>query len=108
MSKEVMAAISHTYGLASYSTPELRSLFDDWLGEIEHMVMELVHTMKTADPDQIAARLNIQPDSVLFILGKLAREGKVSLQEASSENGRIARHTGAREKGKIALLRKKQ
>ncbi len=107
MSKEVMAAISHTYGLASYSTPELRSLFDDWLGEIEHMVTELVHTMKTTDPDQIAARLNIQPDSVLFILGKLAREGKVSLQ-ASSENERIARHTGAREKGKIALLRKKQ
>ncbi|HEB70280.1 MAG TPA: hypothetical protein ENI88_11770 [Desulfobulbus sp.] len=106
MSKEVMAAISYTYGLASYSTPELRSLFDDWLGEIEHMVVDVIHTQKKADPNQIGARLNLQPDSVLFILSKLAREGKINLQ--ASGNGLTVQHDPKRDTGKIQLLRKKQ
>jgi hypothetical protein len=35
MSKEVISVINHSYELATYSTPELRRLFADWLGEIE-------------------------------------------------------------------------
>jgi len=99
-----MAAISYTYELASYSTPELRSLFDDWLGEIEHMVIDVVHTQKKADPDQIGARLNLQPNSVIFILSKLAREGKINMQ--ASGNGFAARKDKG--KGKIQQLRKGQ
>lgn len=99
-----MAAISYTYELASYSTPELRSLFDDWLGEIEHMVIDVVHTQKKADPDQIGARLNLQSNSVIFILSKLAREGKINMQ--ASGNGFAARTDKG--KGKIQQLRKRQ
>lgn len=99
-----MAAISTTYELASYSTPELRSLFDDWLSEIEHLVVDFVNTRKKADPEQIGARLNLQPESVLFILSKLAREGKITLQ--ASGNGFTVRKDT--DKGKIQLLRKKQ
>jgi len=106
MSKEVMAAISYTHELASasYSTPELRSLFHDWLSEIEDLVVDVVNRQKKADPEQIGARLNLQADSVLFILSKLAREGKITLQ--ASGNG-----LGVRQKsknGKIRQLRKRQ
>ncbi|MCF6188315.1 MAG: hypothetical protein L3J49_12690 [Desulfobulbaceae bacterium] len=104
MSKEVMAAISYTYELASYSTPELRSLFDDWLSEIEQLLVDFVNTQKKSDPEQISARFNLQPGSVIFILSKLAREGKISMQ-ASGNDVAVRKD---KDKGKIQLLRKKQ
>ncbi|MDA8161348.1 MAG: hypothetical protein M0022_00360 [Desulfobacteraceae bacterium] len=84
MSKEVIAAISHTYELASYSTSELRSLFDDWLGAIEQLVIGFVNRQKKADPDEIATHLNLQRTSAIFVLSKLAREGKVTMQAAGN------------------------
>lgn len=85
MSKEVITAISYTYDLASYSTAELRSLFDDWLGAIEQLVVDFVNQRKKADPDEIATHLNLQRTSVIFVLSKLAREGRVVMQ--ASGNG---------------------
>jgi len=85
MSKEVIAAISHTYELASYSTSELRNLFDDWLSAIEQLVVDFVNRQKKADPDKIAAHLNLKRTSAIFVLSKLAREGKITMQ--ASGNG---------------------
>ncbi len=85
MSKEVVAAISHTYELATYSTPELRSLFNDWLGEIERLAIEFILRQKKADPDEIAEQFNLNRDSAIFIVSKLTREGKVTMQ--ASGNG---------------------
>jgi hypothetical protein len=42
MNKEALTAISHSYELATYATPELRGLFNDWLGEIELRVVDFV------------------------------------------------------------------
>lgn len=89
MSKEVLAAISHTYELATYSTPELRSLFNDWLGEIERLVVDFIIHQKKADPDEIAARLNLNRDSAIFIVSKLTREGKVTMQASGNSGSKI-------------------
>ena len=96
MSKEVLAAISHTYELASYSTPELRSLFNDWLEEIERLVVAFVNDRNKADPDEIASHFKLKRDSSIFILSKLALEGKITMQATGN---------GA---SKIRLLRKKK
>jgi len=79
-----MAAISHTYELSSYSTPELRGLFNDWLTEIEHMVVDFVNNRRRADPAEIADHLHLKRESVIFILGKLTRERKISMQASGT------------------------
>ena len=89
MSKEVLAAISHTYDLANYSTPELRSLFNDWLGEIERLVVDFVCKQKKADPDEIAERFSLNRDSAIFIISKLTREGKVSMQASGNGSSKL-------------------
>ena len=89
MSKEVLAAISRTYELTSYSTPELRSLFNDWLTEIERMVVSFVDERKNADPDEIAHHLKLKRDSIIFILSKLAREGMVSMKATGNVTRKI-------------------
>ncbi len=89
MSKQVLAAISHTYELASYSTPELRSLFNDWLGEIERLVNTFVNERNKADPDEIAVHFKLKRESVIFILSKLAREGKITMQAFGNGGSKI-------------------
>jgi hypothetical protein len=84
MSKEVISAISHSYALATYSTPELRGLFNDWLGEIERVVMEFLADRTTVDPDEVAQHFRLERGSVIFILNKLAREGKINKQASGN------------------------
>ncbi len=89
VSKEVLAAISHTYALASYATPELRNLFNDWLLEIERLVTEFVRERKRVDPGEVARHFKLERDSVIFILSKLTREGRISMQLSDKGSDKI-------------------
>ena len=80
MSKEVISAVSHSYELATYSTPELRGLFNDWMREIEKEIVVFLTDREKVDPDEVASYFKLNRESVLFILGKLAREGKIKMQ----------------------------
>jgi hypothetical protein len=73
MSREVLAALTPVYELATYSPPELRSLFTDWMGLIEREISGFVKTRGTADPDEIAARFRLQRSSVVSILERLGK-----------------------------------
>ncbi|HDH05796.1 MAG TPA: hypothetical protein ENH01_08795 [Nitrospirae bacterium] len=84
MSKEVISAISHSYELATYSTPELRGIFDDWLSEIEKEVLEFLKDKNRVDYDEIARQFRLKHESIIFILGKLAREGKINMQASGN------------------------
>jgi hypothetical protein len=84
MSKEVISAISHSYELATYSTPEIRGLFNDWLGEIEREVLEFLADRNTVDPDEVAGHFRLERESAIFILSKLAREGKINIQASGN------------------------
>lgn len=83
MSKEVLSAISHSYELATYSTPELRGLFNEWLCEIEKEALVFLNGKKMVDPEVVAKHLRLEHESTIFILNKLAREGKVDVQVIS-------------------------
>ena len=84
MSKEVISAISHSYELATYSTPELRGLFNDWLTEVEREVIEFLKDRGRVDPDEVVGLLHLNRESVIFILSKLAREGKISMEASGN------------------------
>lgn len=85
MSKEVLSAISHSYELATYSTPELRGLFNDWLGEIEQEVLEFLKNRNEVDPNEVSEHFRLELESVIFILSKLAREGKINMQASGTD-----------------------
>lgn len=84
MSKEVLTAVSHSFELATYSTPELRGLFNDWMQAIEQEVLDFVKGSEKVEPDGIAEKLRLSRESVIFVLGKLAREGKIKMQLSGS------------------------
>lgn len=83
MSKEVLSTISHSYEMATYSTPELRGLFNDWLCEIEKEALLFLKGRTVADPEMVAQHLRLERESTIFILNKLAREGRIDVQVTS-------------------------
>ena len=83
MSKEVLSAISHSYELANYSTPELSGLFNDWLCEIEKEALEFLKDKTIVDPEMVARHLRLKQESTILILDKLKREGQIDVQVTS-------------------------
>lgn len=84
MSKEVLSAVSQSFELATYSTPELRGLFNDWVGAIEREILDFIRDKGKVDPDEIAAHFRLERGSVIFMLGKLAREEKIKMQASET------------------------
>jgi len=85
MSKEVLSAVSHSYEMATYSTPELRGLFNDWILAIEEEVLDFLKKRDEVDTDEVAAEFRMTRESAIFILGKLAREEKIKMQATGKE-----------------------
>jgi hypothetical protein len=84
MSKEVLTTVSQSFELATYSTPELRGLFNDWVGVIEQEILDFIKDKGKVDPDEIAAHFRLERGSVIFMLGKLAREEKIRMQASET------------------------
>lgn len=84
MSKEVVSAISHSYELATYSTPELRGLFNDWLKEIETEMLAYLKNSDTTDYNELARHFRLNRESIIFILSKLASEGKINMKASGN------------------------
>jgi hypothetical protein len=84
MSKEVLSVVSQSYELATYSTPELRGLFNDWVFAIESEIIDFLKGRGKVDPAEVAEHFRLSKASAIFILGKMAREGKITMQASET------------------------
>lgn len=79
---EQMAASKHgSPSITSYATEEMRGLFEEWLKNLEDEIMEFVREKGKVSPDDLTSKLKLSRESVLFLVGKLAREGKLTIGE---------------------------
>ncbi len=79
MCRRMMEGIGEAQKLAAYATPEMRTLFEEWVKGMEASVLEFVKEKGKADPQDIAAYLKISLESAIFLVNKLAREGKLKI-----------------------------
>src|SRR5512136_296534 len=66
MCRRMMDAVGRANDLASYATPELRQIFEEWLGQIEGEILQAVN------------------ESGQFVLFRLARQGKIDLSAGTA------------------------
>jgi hypothetical protein len=81
MCQQMTGAVIEIGKMASFATPELRGLFEEWAKAVEGEILELLKEQKSSTPAEIAAKLKITEESVLSLVGKLAREGKLKITE---------------------------
>ena len=72
-------AVTESASMASFATPEVRSLFEEWARAVEEEIVGLLKDKGTSEPSEIAAKLKISEESALSFIGKMAREKKVKI-----------------------------
>ncbi len=71
---------------ATWATPELRALFDDWAAQVkEELLSHLSEMGNEARIEDLAESLHLGVGSVAFLVTGLAREGKVHLRVSPVE-----------------------
>jgi len=78
--KNMMSHLGKASDLAAYATPELRTLFEEWLEQINNEIVEFIKKEGAADPATLADQFKISKESIHFILGKLAQSGRIHLK----------------------------
>ncbi|HOJ72103.1 MAG TPA: hypothetical protein PK864_10330 [Syntrophorhabdaceae bacterium] len=81
MMEQMAGSMNESAKAASYATPEMRTLFEEWLKNLETEVVEFVKEKGKTTPSDIAAKLKVSTDSVIFLIAKLTREGKLTIGE---------------------------
>jgi hypothetical protein len=79
LGQQMTGAVIDIGKMASYATPELRGLFEEWVRAVEDEILAFVKEQGSAYPLDIAAKLKLSEESVLFLVSKMAREGKLKI-----------------------------
>lgn len=79
MCHKMMSNISHSNDLATFATPEIRGLFEEWVQQLDKEVLDFVKETKATNPDQLAAHLKLSKESAIYLLSRLAQKGSVSV-----------------------------
>jgi hypothetical protein len=80
MCRKMMRHMGRSSELASYATPELRGLFEEWLSQIEGEIKVDIEKSGSANLEELAVKYKLGKDSIHFILGKLAQKEKINLK----------------------------
>lgn len=81
MMEQMTASMRESDFTTSYGTAEMRTLFEEWLKNIEEETLSFIKEKGKVSPDDVASRLKISKESALFLIWKLAREGKLTIGE---------------------------
>jgi hypothetical protein len=74
---EQMTGANEGANSGGFASPEIRGLFEEWERSLEEELIKFVKNSGKTTPSDIAAKLKISQDTVLLLVGKLAREGKL-------------------------------
>ncbi len=79
MCQAMMTSVGKAAEMAAYATPEVRTLFEEWARSVEDEVLATLRSRGPLDLAGLGAALKISPESALYFLGKLVREGKARI-----------------------------
>lgn len=84
MCKDMTSSIKKTASMAAFSTPELHTLFSEWLQSKEKDVLDTVAKSGKHDLAGIAKALKLTPESTAYLLARMAAEEKLTLEVKST------------------------
>lgn len=79
MCSEMLAAIHKTTSMAAFATPELHTLFGEWMESLEREALTALEQQGEVDATALASTLKISEASAIHLVAHLASKGKVNL-----------------------------
>jgi hypothetical protein len=87
MCQAMMTSVGKAAEMAAYATPEVRTLFEEWARSVEEEVLAALTARGPLDLATLAGALKVSPESVLFFLGKLVRDGRATIAGIRAAGG---------------------
>ena len=87
MCQGMMNSMGKKAETAAYATPEVRKLFEEWAQSAEDEVVAVLKARGPLDLATLASALKISPESALYLLGRLVRDGKATLSSIQATGG---------------------
>jgi hypothetical protein len=87
MCQAMMTSVGKAAEMAAYATPEVRTLFEEWARSVEDEVLGVLRARGPLDLATLAGALKIGPESALYFLGKLVRDGKATIRAIQATAG---------------------
>ena len=79
MGQQMAGAITESTSMASFATPEIRGLFEEWAKAVEEEILGFLKEKGSSEPSEVAMKLKISEESALYFIGKMARERKLKI-----------------------------
>ena len=79
MCSEMLATMHKTTSLAAFATPELHTLFGEWMESLEREALTALSQQGKVDTTALASTLKISEESAIHVAAHLASKGKVNL-----------------------------
>ena len=80
MCKVMTASVARASEMSFYATPEIRSLFEEWLESVQDEILDYIRSKGEIDLQKIADRFKISESAVQFFLNHLAVSGKIKAE----------------------------
>ena len=90
MCQAMVTSVATSAEMAAYATPEVRGLFEEWSTTVGEEIVAALKAQGETDLNQLSAQLKISPESVLYFLGKLVREGRASISHISATEAKTS------------------
>jgi len=78
MCRKVVTTLDQYAQLESLAIPEIRSLFIDWMEELEGEILAFLREARQPKLETLIDQFRISKQGAEFLLGKLKQEGKIS------------------------------
>lgn len=79
MCRQMMSSMRQSSEIATFATPEIRNLFEEWVRQIEEEIEQHIIQNGSSEPELIASYFRISKESALYFLSRLAQKGKISI-----------------------------
>ena len=66
MGQQMAGAVTESASMASFATPEVRGLFEEWAKAVEEEIVAFLKEKGSSEPSEIATKLKISEESSLF------------------------------------------
>jgi hypothetical protein len=79
MCEQMTGTVIEIGRLAGFASPELRGLFEEWVKALEIELIDFLQGKGSCPPADLVVQLKLSEESILFLIGKLVREGKLKI-----------------------------
>lgn len=77
MCQTLVEKVARSKQLRAVAEPEILSLFENWLDELEEEVIAHIRLNSSSEPLDIAEKLGLSRSGAVFLVTKLQRENKI-------------------------------